>query len=240
MTVERVQKILAGLGYGSRRGCEEFISAGRVRVNGKVIKLGDKADPEVDKIELDLKPVKDYVEKIYIALYKPRKYLSVIDENDDRPNVRDIIGLKQHLFPIGRLDFDSEGLILLTNDGELANRLTHPRYGHEKEYAVQVGSKPDKEQLEIWRRGVVLEDGYRTAPALVEVTGDLKDTAWLRIVMKEGRKRQIREIGSRVGLPVFRIKRTRIDTIKLGTLKVGEWRYLTKQEVAALKKTKTA
>ena len=119
---------------------------------------------------MDHKVVKNHVEKIYIALYKPRKYLSVIDDNDDRPNVRDIIGMKQHLFPIGRLDFDSEGLILLTNDGELANKLTHPRYGHEKEYAVQVGAKPDKEQLEIWRRGVVLEDGYRTAAAQVEVT----------------------------------------------------------------------
>lgn len=240
MTLERVQKILSGLGYGSRRGCEEYITAGRVRVNGKVIKLGDKADPEVDKIELDLKPVRDHVEKIYIAVNKPRKYLSVIDENDDRPNVKDIIGLKQHLFPIGRLDFDSEGLILLTNDGELANRLTHPRYGHEKEYAVQVGSKPDKEQLEIWQRGVVLEDGYRTGPAHVEVTSVSKDSAWLKITMKEGRKRQIREIGSRLGLPVFRIKRTRIDIIKLGTLKVGEWRYLSKQEVSALTRTKTA
>jgi 23S rRNA pseudouridine2605 synthase len=240
MALERVQKILAGLGYGSRRGCEEFIADGRVTVNGKVIKLGDKADVAVDKIQLDHKPIKGAVEKIYIALYKPRKYLSVIDENDDRPNVKDIIGLKQHLFPIGRLDFDSEGLILLTNDGELANRLTHPRYGHEKEYLVQVGSKPDQEQLEIWRRGVVLEDGYKTAPVQLEVIKSANDTAWFKITMKEGRKRQIREIGSRVGLPVFRIKRTRIGTIKLGTLKVGEWRYLNKQEIAGLNKIKTA
>jgi 23S rRNA pseudouridine2605 synthase len=240
MTEERVQKILASLGYGSRRSCEELISAGRIRVNGHGIKLGDKADIEVDKIELDFKPIKESIERIYIALYKPRKYLSVIDDNDDRPNVRDIIGLKKHLFPIGRLDFDSEGLILLTNDGELANRLTHPRYGHEKEYQVQVGAKPDQEQLEIWKRGVVLEDGYKTAPVQLEVMSNSGDKAWLKIIMKEGRKRQIREIGSRIGLPVFRIKRTRIGNIKLGKLKVGEWRYLTKQEVAELNKYKTA
>ena len=240
MTLERVQKILASLGYGSRRSCEEYISAGRVRVNGKVIKLGDKADINADKIELDHKQIKDTIEKIYIALYKPRKYLSVIDDNDDRPNVKDIIGINKHLFPIGRLDFDSEGLILLTNDGALANQLTHPRYGHEKEYQVQVGAKPDQEQLAIWRRGVVLEDGYRTAPVQLDIVSSANDTAWLKIVMKEGRKRQIREIGSRVGLPVFRIKRTRIGNIKLGKLKAGEWRYLTKQEISELNKYKTA
>lgn len=240
MALERVQKILASLGYGSRRSCEDLISAGRVKVNGKSIKLGDKADVEVDTIELDNKKIKENVEKIYIALSKPRKYLSVIDENDDRPNVRDIVGINKHLFPIGRLDFDSEGLILLTNDGALANQLTHPRYGHEKEYLVQVGSKPDEEQLTIWRRGVVLEDGYKTAPVKLDVISTSNDTAWLKIVMREGRKRQIREIGSRVGLPVFRIKRTRIGSIKLGRLKVGEWRYLTKQEISDLNKNKTA
>lgn len=238
MAQERVQKILAELGYGSRRGCEEFISAGRVRVNGNVIKLGDKADLNTDRIELDNKLIKDTVEKIYIAVHKPRRYLSVVDENDDRPNVKDIVGLQQHLFPIGRLDYDSEGLILLTNDGELANRLTHPRYGHEKEYEVLVGAKPDQKQLEVWRRGVVLEDGYKTAPVRVDVTGDSKDSAWLKVIMKEGRKRQIREIGTRLGLPVFRIKRTRIGSIKLGNLKTGEWRYLTQQEVSTLKRIK--
>jgi 23S rRNA pseudouridine2605 synthase len=240
MAIERVQKILANMGYGSRRNCEELISAGRVKVNGKVISLGDKADSEIDRIELDGKTVKDRAEKVYIALYKPRKYLSVIDENDDRPNVRDIIGIKQHVFPIGRLDFDSEGLILLTNDGDLANKMTHPRYGHEKEYHVEVKGRPDEEQLAIWRRGVVLEDGYRTQAARVDVMRSTNDTSWLLIVMKEGRKRQIREIGGRLGLPVYRIKRVRIGTIKLGNMKAGDWRHLTKQEVAALTGKKTA
>jgi 23S rRNA pseudouridine2605 synthase len=240
MAIERVQKILANLGYGSRRNCEELISAGRVKVNGKIISLGDKADSEVDRVELDGKAVKDRAEKVYIALYKPRKYLSVIDENDDRPNVRDIIGIKQHVFPIGRLDFDSEGLIILTNDGDLANKMTHPRYGHEKEYHVEVKGRPDDEQLAIWRRGVVLEDGYRTQPAQVEVTRSTNDTSWLTIIMKEGRKRQIREIGGRLGLPVYRIKRVRIGTIKLGNMKAGDWRHLTKQEVAGLTGKKTA
>lgn len=240
MALERVQKILANLGYGSRRGCEEFITNHRVKVNGIVIKLGDKADPEVDRIELDGKILKNKIEKIYIALYKPRKYLSVIDENDERPNVRDIVGINQHVFPIGRLDFDSEGLVILTNDGDLANKMTHPRYGHEKEYNVQVKGKPDAEQLATWRRGVVLEDGYRTQAAKVEVTRSMNDSSWLNIIMKEGRKRQIREVGIRLGLPVYRIKRVRIGTIKLGTMKAGEWRYLTKQEIASLTIQKTA
>jgi len=240
MAIERVQKILANMGYGSRRNCEELISAGRVKVNGKLISLGDKADGEVDRIELDGKTVKDRAEKVYIALYKPRKYLSVIDENDDRPNVRDIIGIKQHVFPIGRLDFDSEGLILLTNDGDLANKMTHPRYGHEKEYHVEVKGRPDEEQLATWRRGVVLEDGYRTQPARVDVMRSTNDTSWLVIIMKEGRKRQIREIGGRLGLPVYRIKRVRIGTIKLGNMKAGDWRHLTKQEIAVLTGKKTA
>ncbi len=133
------------------------------------------------------------------------------------------------------MDYDSEGLILLTNDGELANHLTHPRYGHEKEYHVLVVSKPDEEQLNIWRRGVVLEDGIRTAPAQVSILRMVGKGCWLKVIMHEGRKRQIREVGSRIGLPVQRILRVRIGTLLLGDLQPRQWRNLTRDEVKRLK-----
>src|SRR3990172_660967 len=135
---ERLQKILAQAGFGSRRSCEQIIEAGRVRVNGQVARLGQKADVSRDKITLDGKPVAADVEHIYVALHKPRNVLSTVapEPGDNRQTVRDLVDLPERLYPVGRLDFDSEGLILMTNDGELANRLTHPRYGHQKEYRV--------------------------------------------------------------------------------------------------------
>jgi 23S rRNA pseudouridine2605 synthase len=133
------------------------------------------------------------------------------------------------------LDVDSEGLILLTNDGELANRLTHPRYGHEKEYRVLVAARPDEQQLSAWRRGIVLEDGYRTKPAVVHFDSASGKGAWLRVTLREGRKRQIRETGSRLGLPVVKIIRVRIGSLELGSLKPREWRLLSSSEVAKLR-----
>jgi 23S rRNA pseudouridine2605 synthase len=237
MSSERVQKILAQAGFGSRRECETLISAGRVTVNGKTIKLGDKADGDSDAIQVDHKLIKTVHEKVYIALNKPRGVLSDRDSLEMRRTIFDLVPKAGHIFAVGRLDFDSEGLILLTNDGELANQLTHPRYEHEKEYEVQVVRRPDQEQLAIWRRGVVLEDGYRTAPCRVDVIGGDDKGAWLRVILKEGKKRQIREVGKRIGLPVKRIIRLRIGTVLLGDLKPGTWRNLTMGEVAQLKKT---
>jgi 23S rRNA pseudouridine2605 synthase len=233
---ERLQKILARHGFGSRRASEEYIIAGRVRVNGRVAELGQKADSEKDVIEVDGKKLpRSNPKMVYIALNKPRGVLSDINPDDDRPNVLDLVPESGHLFTVGRLDINSEGLILLTNDGDLANKLTHPRYGHEKEYRVLVARRPDEEQLTIWRRGVVLSDGYRTAPARVDIEMTAGDRAWLRITMQEGKKRQIREIGSRIGLPVNRIIRIRIGTLELGNLKLKEWRYLKPQEIEKLK-----
>ena len=234
---ERLQKILAQAGHGSRRDCEELILAGRVRVNGVVAIIGQKADPAADKISLDGNAVKAPEQKIYIALHKPRMVLSVVEaERDDtRKTVRDLVPVAERLYPVGRLDFDSEGLILMTNDGDLANELTHPSKGHEKEYRVLVARHPDAEQLATWRRGVVLEDGYKTAPVSVREEGTSGKGTWLRVVMREGRKRQIREIGSLIGLPVVRIVRVRIGTLRLGTLKAKEWRYLSAEEIAELK-----
>jgi 23S rRNA pseudouridine2605 synthase len=232
---ERLQKLLAQAGYGSRRACEEFITAGRVRINGQIAILGQKADPNADKITFDGKPLPAPEKLTYIALYKPRNIISSVDDEVGRKTVRDLIPETGHLYPVGRLDWDSEGLILMTNDGDLTNRLTHPRYGHQKEYRVLVGRRPEPEQLATWRRGVVLEDGYKTAPANVYAEVGAGKGCWLRLSMGEGRKRQIREIGSLLGLPVIRIVRIGIGTLQLGSLKPGEWRHLTANEVAGLK-----
>ena len=235
MPEERVQKIMSAAGVASRRASEEMINQGRVTVNGKQIKVGDKADPETDRIMVDGKALKLETKRVYIALHKPKGYLSDIDETHPMPTVFDLVDVPVQLHSIGRLDFESTGLILLTNDGELTNRLTHPRYKHEKEYEVFVIKVPDDEQLEIWRRGVVLDDGTRTQPAQVEVMRKSANGAMLRITMHEGKKRQIRMTGSRIGLPVAEILRVRIGTVRLGKLQPGEWRYVKEKEVEELK-----
>jgi len=234
---ERLQKILAQAGYGSRRSCEDLISAGRVRVNGQIASLGDKADPATDKIMLDGKPIAAAEALTYIALHKPRNVLSTVENErgDNRRNVRDLVEVSGTLYPVGRLDFESEGLVLMTNDGDLSNRLTHPRYGHEKEYRVLLARRPDHDQIETWKRGVVLEDGYKTAPVHVRFEETQGKGAWVRVIMKEGRKRQIRETCAQLALPVVRIVRVRIGSLRLSNLKPRQWRYLTVDEVAELK-----
>jgi 23S rRNA pseudouridine2605 synthase len=234
---ERVQKILARAGYGSRRSCEELISAGRVRVYGQIIGLGDKADAEVDQISVDGRLIRSAEILLYIALYKPRGVITTVSDPNERPAVRDLVPVEGNLFPVGRLDFDSEGLLLMTNDGELANRLTHPKYEHEKEYRVLLASHPDHDQLGKWKRGLVLEDGFKTGPAEVHILSKQGKGTWLKVVLKEGHKRQIREMGKQTGLPVVRIIRVRMGTLLLGNLKPKEWRYLTPQEVEQLKKS---
>lgn len=237
MTSERLQKILAQAGYGSRRACEDFITAGRVRVNGQLAELGQKADPAVDKITVDGKAIAAAEKLTYIALYKPRNVLSTVEKEkgDDRHTVRELVEESGHLYPIGRLDFESEGLVIMTNDGELTNRLTHPRFGHTKEYKVLVARRPDRDQIEAWKRGVVLEDGHKTAPADVRFEHAQGKGAWVRVIMGEGRKRQIREVCQQLGLPVVKLIRIRIGTLKLGTLKPRQWRHLTTKEIEELK-----
>ncbi len=237
---ERIQKILARAGLGSRRACEELITAGRVKVNGQVAVLGSKADPDADTILVDGRKVAAAEALVYIALNKPRGVLSAVDAPDPRPTVRSLIPLSGTFYPVGRLDAESEGLILLTNDGELANRLTHPRYGHEKEYRVLVARHPDREQMDALRHGIVLEDGHRALPVVVNFESTFGKGAWLNMVLREGRKRQIREMCALIGLPIVRIVRTRIGTLRLGNLKPREWRVLSENEVAELKgQTKT-
>jgi 23S rRNA pseudouridine2605 synthase len=231
---ERLQKLLAQAGYGSRRACEEFIIAGRVRVNGEVAELGQKADLAVDKVTFDGNALPKAEAMTYIALYKPRNVISA-SEDQERQTVRDLVKVEGHLYPVGRLDYDSEGLILMTNDGDLTNKLTHPKFGHEKEYRVLLARKPDEKQLIAWRRGIVLEEGYTTQPCDVRLVSSAGKGAWVVVVMGEGRKRQIRETGRLLGLPVVKIIRMRIGTLKLGSLKPRMWRYLTETEIAQLK-----
>jgi 23S rRNA pseudouridine2605 synthase len=237
MAEERVQKILAHAGYGSRRSCEKLITAGRVTVNGQRIKIGTKADPETDTIQLDGKTISTPKDFTYIAIYKPRGILSSTKSELDRRTVLDLIETNRRLYPVGRLDIDSEGLMLLTDDGDLTNKLTHPRYGHEKEYRILVSRHPDQKQLDTWARGVVLEDGYRTKPVKVRVEKLHGKGAWLRVIMKEGRKRQIRQTANLVGLNVVKLIRIRIGPLNLSGLKPGHSRPLKDTEIASLKRS---
>jgi 23S rRNA pseudouridine2605 synthase len=237
---ERLQKILAAAGYGSRRSCEEIILAGRVTVNGQPVHLGSKADIQRDQIKLDGKLIKPPEAFQYIALYKPRGVISAVTSPDPRPTVRDLVPIQGTLYPVGRLDVDSEGLMLLTNDGELANQLTHPRFDHEKEYRVLVARHPDDQQLAAWRHGVVLEDGYQSLPVQAEIVSHSGKGTWVTVIMKEGRKRQIRDTCHQIGLPVVSIIRVRIGGLRLGNLKPSQWRHLTPNEVSGLKKPLTA
>ena len=237
---ERLQKILSRAGYGSRRACEELIKKGRVTVNGRLATVGMKADPTKDKIAVNEKAIAGAEALKYIALHKPRNVISAASPQDNRKTVRDLVDEPGSLYPVGRLDVDSEGLILLTNDGELTNRLTHPKFQHEKEYKVLVARRPDAKQLTAWRSGVVLEDGYKTKPAQVHFIRTYGKGAWLNVTLREGRKRQIREMGRLTGLPVVRILRVRISTLELGGLKPGQWRHLSEEEIAQLKGQKAA
>jgi 23S rRNA pseudouridine2605 synthase len=234
---ERLQKILSRYGYGSRREAEKLIAEGIVSVNGKTAILGQKADIESDSIKVGNRLLKKKeTQKIYIAFHKPRGVLSDIVRIRDEKIVRDYIDVPDHIFIVGRLDKDSEGLMLLTNDGELANVLTHPRYEHEKEYEVLLNRVPDEKQLKAWRNGVVLEDGLRTGKASVSIFHTDPQGCWVRVIMKEGKKRQIRETSARIGLFTKRIIRIRIGTLELGNLDKGKWRYLTEKEIKSLRK----
>jgi pseudouridine synthase len=237
MPAERLQKIMAQAGIGSRRACEEIIRQGRVEVDGEIATLGLKADLGRQRIVVDGQPLSRTEPLTYVAVHKPRGILAVTQDDRGRRTVRDLVTLPGHLYPVGRLDATSEGLILLTNDGELANRLTHPRYEHDKEYHVLVQGFPSDATLRKWRRGVYL-DGRRTAPATVTRRRQEKGTTWLRIVMREGRKRQIRRVASSLGHPVLRLIRQRIGPLQLGKLQAGEWRHLSKQEIQALRRVK--
>jgi len=235
MSEERVQKILAQAGYGSRRSCEELITQGRVNVNGKLAILGQKADIEKDLIAVDGKAIPRPRSAPSIALYKPRFVLCDKTIDDPRKTVFEMVENGDELAVVGRLDYESEGLVLLTNDGYIVNRLTHPRDQHEKEYRVLVSTHPDEKQIEIGRRGEVLENGHRTRPAKVRVESNAGKGTWLNLVLKEGHKRQIREMAKTTGLFIVKLMRVRIGPLQLGSLKPGEFRNLYPDEIGRLK-----
>ncbi len=240
---ERLQKVLARAGVASRRAAEELIVAGRVSVNGRIVtELGTRVVPGQDVIAVDGERLPIVAEElVYVMLNKPRGVLSAVEDARGRRTVTDLVNIEARVFPVGRLDLNSEGLILLTNDGELAHQMTHPRYGHEKEYEVLVEGHPSDPTLIKWRRGSVLLDGVSAAPCRVERLRiergacQGKDGTWLRVIMHEGRKRQIRRMAAALGHPACRLIRSRIGPLKLGRLRVGAWRHLTQTEVNALR-----
>jgi 23S rRNA pseudouridine2605 synthase len=236
--LERLQKVLAHAGVASRRKSEELIRQGRVTVNGRVVtRLGTKVDPARDDVRVDGQRIRLEAGHVYIVLNKPRGVLSTMEDARGRRALGDLVQTAGRLYPVGRLDVTSEGLILLTDDGQVANLLTHPRFEHDKEYIVLVNGRPSAETLAAWRRGVVLE-GNPTAPATVDVVRKEKDATLLRVVMHEGRKRQIRRVAALLGHPVRELKRVRLGPLQLGTLEAGQWRYLTPKEVRALESIK--
>jgi pseudouridine synthase len=234
----RLQKILSAAGVASRRASEQMILEGRVMVNGETVRaLGTKADPARDAIKVDGRRIKTNVTHRYVVLYKPKGYVTTRKDPEGRRTVMDLIGEGDYIYPVGRLDYDSEGLLLLMTDGDLAAGLMHPRHEVAKVYEVIVVGEPDGRALEKLRRGVFIEGG-RTSPASVLVGSTVKGprpTTKLTITIHEGRNRQVRKMCSAVGLPVHDLRRIRMGPIGLGRLRPGQWRDLTPGEVRQLK-----
>lgn len=232
---KRLQKILSEMGIASRRKAEDMILEGRVTVNGALAELGTKADPAVDHVKVDGKLLTgSAAPRVYLAFHKPRNVMTTLDDPEGRPTVADYLKrIKGRVFPVGRLDFDSEGLLLLTSDGEFAHALTHPSHHVPKTYQVKIKGFLEDADVEKLRRGIYLDDG-RTAPAEVRKLKKLKENSWIEIVLYEGRKRQIRRMLNRVGHPVSRLIRTKIGPLKLQGLGPGDLRYLDPAEVEAL------
>jgi 23S rRNA pseudouridine2605 synthase len=236
-STERLQKVLAHAGVASRRASEALIEQGRVSVNGQVVTaLGFKVDPQHDDIAVDGQPLPRQAHKpVYIILNKPWNVLSTTSDDRGRLTVLDLVDIPERIYPVGRLDLKSEGLILLTNDGDLAQKLTHPAFHVEKEYHVLVQGKPSSQTLQRWRQGGIEVDGKPVAEAVVERLKTERDNVWLKIILTEGRKRQIRHVAKALGHPVKHLQRVRFGPLKLGHLKSGKWRHLNPTEVQRLK-----
>ncbi|MDR0498454.1 MAG: rRNA pseudouridine synthase [Holophagales bacterium] len=231
---ERLQKILAAAGIASRRSCEQIISEGRVRVNGVVVtELGTRANPKRDEITVDFVPIQRE-KSIYILLNKPKGYVTTVKDDEGRPTVMALLnGVTARVYPVGRLDFNSEGLLLLTNDGELAQYLTSPDSHIPKIYFVKVHKMPKSDVLDELRAGFRL-DGRRLKPCQIELT-DRQDNPWLKITLMEGKNQQIRKMFAAIGHPVHKLKRVQFGPLNDSSLKPGEWRFLTHMELTALK-----
>ncbi len=233
---ERLQKVMAHSGVASRRVCEEMIREDRVQVNGKPAHLGQKVDPKRDLITVDGKPLEIAEPKKYYIVNKPGGYVTTTKDQFGRDSVLDLLpGVEERVYPVGRLDYDSDGLVLLTNDGELTYRVTHPKFELPKTYMVRLKGKITMDAVYRLRTGVILEDG-RTKEAKVEVLRLEDEYSVLSITITEGRNRQVRRMCDKVGYEVMRLTRTAIGPIKLGRLSAGAYRSLSKQELQSLKK----
>jgi len=230
---ERVQKVLARAGFGSRRQAEDLIRAGRVTVDGAVARLGDRVDPATASVCVDGVPVPTAPDLVYYLLHKPARVVTTAHDPEGRRTVLELVPPEPRVFPIGRLDYDTAGLLLLTNDGQLAQLLAHPRHGVAKTYVAEVVGLPTRGELRRLREGVPLDDG-RTAPARARVVGTNGDAAAVELTIHEGRNRQVRRMLDTVGHPVTRLVRTRIGPVHDDRLRPGAWRDLTAAEVRAL------
>ncbi len=235
----RLQKYLANCGVDSRRNCETLIEKGLVKVNGAVASIGDKINSDTDVVEYNGEIIRPSKKKLYIMLNKPVGYISSAKDERDRRTVVDLVqkDLNERIYPVGRLDYNTEGLLLLTNDGDFMNKVTHPKNGIKKTYLAQVkGGLIKKEELSALRHGVII-DGYKTKPARVSVTNILNDnTSIVEITVSEGKNRQVRKMFDAVGHEVINLKRIEIQGVKLGNLPYGKWRYLNPEEVKLLMK----
>ena len=233
---QRLQKILAEMGLASRRKAEEIILEGRVTVNGKVASIGMKADTSKDHIKVDGKLLFRPEKKVYYIFHKPRGVVTSMSDPEGRPTVHDFLkGIKQRVYPVGRLDYDSEGMLLITNDGELAQAILHPSKKIPKTYLVKIKGMIEEENIEKLRKGIRL-DRTVTAPAKVKRSRKIENNTWLEMVIYEGKKRQIRRMMERIGHSVIRLMRIRINGLEMGALRPGEYRQISSEEIIMLKK----
>ena len=233
---ERLQKLIAAAGIASRRHAEQMITAGQVSINGKVVtELGVKADPEKDHIKVRgklINPLLKEREKIYVLINKPKGYLTSVSDDRGRPVVLELLPKSiGSVHPVGRLDFNTEGLLLLTNDGAFTNFITAARNGVEKVYEVKVKGVPPEDAINRLRRGVVLEDATRTAPAKITKTAETGSNSWFEVILHQGRNQQIRRMFDLIGFSVVKLRRVQIGHLKDERLRIGEWRLLTQSEV---------
>ncbi|NTW71290.1 MAG: rRNA pseudouridine synthase [Eubacteriaceae bacterium] len=231
----RLQKYLAESGIASRRKSEEYIRQGRIKVNGAVVNaMGCIIDETKDRVEFDGKPVCVERSKIYVLLNKPAGTISSAKDEKNRRTVTSLIGVEERIYPVGRLDYDTEGMLILTNDGEFSYEMTHPSHEMTKTYFAKVKGKVEKTDIDIFQKGMVI-DGYKLAPAVMEIIKADNQLSEVRITIREGRNRQIRKMCDLIGHPVQYLSRIKIGNLNLGDLKTGKWRYLTEYEIRSLK-----
>ncbi|MDD2396536.1 MAG: pseudouridine synthase [Tissierellia bacterium] len=236
MKEERLQKYIARCGIASRRKAEEIILQGNVKVNGIIVKeLGSKISPEKDVVTVYNKRIQEKEEHIYIKLYKPEGYITTVKDQFNRKTVLDLVNIKERIYPIGRLDYDTSGLLLLTDDGDLANKLMHPKYHIFKTYEADIKGSISEDSINILKNGILI-DGYKTAPAKVKLINRSQKNTSVQISIHEGKNRQVRKMFEKIGHRVIKLKRISFGNINLGGLMEGQWIYLTDDEIKYLKR----